>query len=92
MRRCRFCRGDGLVFIRYRESEGYDVASCMCDQGKWWRTPMQLRAFAATQNPKPEQYGRLEEFFTEAELRVLQTVEGPGPEVKVTVGDAELVG
>lgn len=74
MSRCRHCRGDGLVFLRYRESPGYDLASCVCPQGKWWRTKHQLRAKAASLKPSPVQIGRLEEFYTEDELRVLVTV------------------
>lgn len=73
MSRCRHCRNDGLVFIRYRESPGYDLAACVCERGQWWRTKHQLRAKAAMLQPPPTTIGRLEEFFTEAELRVLVT-------------------
>lgn len=79
MSRCKWCRGDGLVFLRYRESPGYDVAACQCAKGEWWRQKWQLRAWASVQQPKPDQIGRLEEFFTEDELRTLTTVEGAAP-------------
>lgn len=70
---CRHCRGDGLVFIRYTEDEGYGLAACVCDKGKWWRIKYQLRAKAASLVPNPVEYGRLEEFFTAEQLRVLVT-------------------
>lgn len=73
MSRCNYCRNDGLVFIRYQESPGYDLAACLCDKGQWYRQKYQLKAKAATLQPKPQQIGRLEEFYTEAELRVLVT-------------------
>lgn len=61
------------MFIRYREAEGYDLAACACTRGQWWRTKHQLRAKAATLQPTPTTIGRLEEFFSEQELRVLTT-------------------
>lgn len=79
MSRCNWCHRDGLVFIRYRESAGYDVAACTCLRGVQWRHAWQLRAWAALQDPKPEQIGRLEEFFTAEELQTLTTKEGPAP-------------
>lgn len=73
MNRCNWCRGDGLVFIWYRGVDRYDLAACQCDRGQWWRTKHQLRAKAATLQPSPATIGRLEEFFSENELRVLET-------------------
>lgn len=70
---CRLCRGDGLVFIRYTADSGYGLAACTCEKGQWWRTKHQLRAKAASLSPPPVEFGRLEEFYTEAELRVLTT-------------------
>jgi hypothetical protein len=61
------------VFIRYTQAPGYSLAACNCDKGKWWRTKRQLEARAATLTPKPVDYGRLEEYYTDAELRVLVT-------------------
>lgn len=78
---CSWCRGDGLVFIRYRESPGYDVAVCLCPKGEWWKKKWQLKAWVALQDPKPVQVGRLEEFYTPQELNVLTTTPGPVPSV-----------
>jgi hypothetical protein len=75
MSRCRWCRKSGLVFIRYPDGPGYDLAACVCAQGQWYRTPWVLRAYAATQVPPPNEIGRLEEFFTADELHTLTTVE-----------------
>lgn len=81
MSRCskHWCHGDGLIFIRYQQSEGYDVAVCPCELGKYWKVKWQLKAWVAKQDPGPEYFGRLEEFFTEAELKTLTTKEGPAP-------------
>lgn len=87
MSRCNWCRGDGLVFIRYQESPGYDVASCTCPKGLAYRVKWQLRAWASRQIEKPEQIGRLEEFFTQQELNTLTTVvdDAPGVNRKVQI-------
>ena len=83
MNRCNWCRGQGLVFIRDRYDDGiapgYIVASCTCPQGQKYRVKWQLRAWASRQDPKPDQIGRLEEFFTQAELNTLVTVIGDPP-------------
>ncbi len=71
---CKHCRGDGLVFIRYTDEPGYDLAACRCEKGQWWRTKHQLRAKAATLVPKPQRCGRLEEFYADVDLQTLTTV------------------
>jgi len=73
---CRLCRGQGLVFLKYQTEPGYDVGVCICDEGKWYRTAWQLRAWVAKQDPGPEYFGWLEDFYTPAELKTLVTVEG----------------
>lgn len=89
MSRCNWCRGDGLVFIRDVFDDGlapgYCVASCTCGHGQKYRVKWQLRAWASQQNPKPEHIGRLEEFFTQAELNTLTTVIDDAPGVKKQV-------
>lgn len=79
MSRCNYCRGDGLVFLRYTESPGYDLASCVCQAGKWYRTKWTLRAFAAQQDPKPVEIGRLEEWFNPEDLAKFRPKEGWHP-------------
>lgn len=73
MSRCKHCRGSGLVFIRYTTEPNYDLAACTCQAGQRWRAKFQLRAQAALLVPPPTRIGRLEEFFTEAELATLAT-------------------
>lgn len=64
MSRCNYCRDKGVVRIEYTGYQGgYDLASCACEQGKWWKRKGQLRAQAAQMDPKPERIGRLEEFI-----------------------------
>ena len=69
MSRCKRCRNLGLIRIQYQQEDGYDVAACVCQWGQWYRTKGMLRAWADQQTPPPVHIGRLEEFFTEAELK-----------------------
>lgn len=64
MNPCKHCGGKGIVLICYVESNDYDAAACLCEQGKWWRTKYQLKAWAAQQTPPPVRVGRLEDFYT----------------------------
>lgn len=66
--RCNVCRRDGLLFVRDLDDGGYVVCVCSCVRGKWWKTKGQLRAYIATLEPQPEAFGRIEEFFTAAEI------------------------
>ncbi len=75
MSRCSVCHQDGLYFAEHADPDGYVVLACQCKHGGRWRTKMQLRAFAATLDPAPLWVGRIEEFFTEAELKALKPVE-----------------
>lgn len=74
---CKWCRGDGLIFVYDRFDDGiasgYHLAACSCPKGQWWRTKHQLKAKAATLDPKPLSIGRLEEYFSAAELKTLTT-------------------
>lgn len=74
MSRCSVCHQDGLYFAQHADPDGYVVLACNCSRGDRWRVKHQLRAFAATLDPAPIWVGRIEEFFTEAELRELVTV------------------
>ena len=75
MSRCRLCHRDGLLFIRCLDLAGYVVAVCTCPLGARWRVKWQLRAFAARLDPAPLAIGRLEEWFTDAELATFQPKE-----------------
>lgn len=68
MNRCNWCGGHGLVKICYRDGSAYDLAACQCKAGQWWRQAGMMRAWVEQHQATPEQIGRLEEFFTEAEL------------------------
>lgn len=74
MSRCDLCHRDGLYFVAHERPDGYVVLACNCPRGARWRMKHQLRAFAARLEPEPLWIGRLEEFFTEAELQKLTTV------------------
>lgn len=66
MARCKSCGDQGLIKVQYHESEGFDIAVCTCDAGKFWRRPQVLRAWLAKQGATPKQIGRLEDFSDEA--------------------------
>jgi len=72
MSRCSVCHEDGLYFVAHSDPDGYVVLACTCVRGKAWRLPSQLKALAATLDPAPLWFGRLEEFFTPAEMAALQ--------------------
>jgi hypothetical protein len=74
MSRCEICRRDGLYFVEHADPDGYVVLACICPKGAEWRTKDQLRAFAASLEPSPLWFGRLEEFFTATEIATLKTV------------------
>ena len=86
MSRCDLCHRDGLLFVRGTDVEGYVVLACQCPLGSRWRVKYQLRAFAAQLTPAPLWFGRLEEWFTPAEVQTLQPVEGWHPSVEHPVG------
>lgn len=67
------------MFVRDLDSEGYVLCVCNCPLGEWWKKKWQLKAFVATLNPAPLAVGRLEEFFTPAEVAKLEIVEGWHP-------------
>lgn len=77
MSRCKHCGGVGIVLVCYHESQDYDAAACRCKAGQFYRTPWQLKAWAAMQTPPPLRIGRLEEFYTEKALADLETEDGP---------------
>lgn len=62
MPHCKRCADKGLILIRYEESDGFDLAACPCPEGRIWRKPYFLRAWAAQLMTPPVQIGRLEEF------------------------------
>lgn len=74
MSRCKYCHQDGLYFAEHGDPDGYVVLACNCPAGARWRTPQQLQAFASRLQPAPLWLGRLEDFFTAAELAKLRTV------------------
>jgi hypothetical protein len=74
MSRCRLCGGKGRIVIYDAGVAGYNVAACTCPHGQDWRHKGQLRAWASLQDPQPNEIGRLEEFYTEEQIRVLKTV------------------
>lgn len=74
MSRCSVCHHDGLYFAHHADPDGYVVLACTCPRGERWRTPQQLKAFAAHLEPAPLWYGRLEEFFTAQEIATLRPV------------------
>lgn len=74
MSRCEICHQDGLYFVQHDDPDGYVVLACTCPRGQRWRTPQQLKAFAARLEPRPLWYGRLEEFFTEAQVKGLKPI------------------
>jgi len=75
MSRCEICHQDGLYFAEHVDPDGYVVLACQCQLGGRWRVKHQLRAFASRLEPQPIWVGRIEEFFTEAELKTLKPVE-----------------
>jgi len=77
MSRCNTCGDVGIVLICYHKSQDYDAAACRCPAGRFFRTRWQLKAWAAQQTPPPVRIGRLEEFYTERALAVLETEDGP---------------
>lgn len=72
---CRVCHQDGLYFVQHEDPDGYVVLACQCPLGQRWRVKHQLRAYAARLEPAPLWVGRLEEFFTAAEIAKLRPVE-----------------
>lgn len=72
---CRFCHRDGLVFIRCLDIDGYVVAACLCPLGSRWQVKWQLRAFAAKLEPAPLDIGRLDQWFSDAELQTFKMTE-----------------
>jgi len=76
MNRCEICRQTGLYFVGLDEpGDPYVVLACRCPAGQRYRTKWQLRATTAHMDPAPVWVGRLEEFFTAAELKQLRPVE-----------------
>ena len=75
MSRCDICHQDGLYFVEHSDPDGYVVLACNCVVGARWRTKHQLRALTARMDPKPVWIGRLEEFFTAAEIKTLKPIE-----------------
>ena len=68
MSHCERCAGHGLVKICYHDSDGFDVATCLCGAGRFWQQKGLLRAWVEQHKLAGVEIGRLEEFFTEAEL------------------------
>ena len=75
MSRCEICHRDGLLFVEHADPDGYVVLACKCPLGARWETKHQLRAFCARLNPPPLWFGRIDDFFTPAELKATTAVE-----------------
>lgn len=68
MTSCKLCRGFGLIRVQYRSGDPTDLAVCSCRAGRRWPRMSTVRAWAAREGFTVNQVGRLEDFFTPAEL------------------------
>ena len=59
--KCQTCHDYGLVRVRYRDEDGFDLVICACPKGQPFMAPHRVSAWAAQQHVTPTRVFLFEE-------------------------------